>query len=142
MKWLTNNSEKDERLYVFVDSMCRSIYFEAEEEEAKLGPIDTWKFTLPKEVFQGVKNNPDNAGFCPEGHLDCQLGGVLNLTSCYKETYDMTVPILMSKPHLLDADDSFHAVLQGLSPAESLHGTRLYIEPVTGFLLGKRFLSV
>ena len=101
-----------------------------------MGPIETWKYVLPKEVFQGVEENPDNLGFCVNGN--CNPGGVLNLTTCLNDTLGVTLPYLMSKPHLLDADQIFHDQLEGLSPSDELHGTRLYAEPVTGFVLRKK----
>ena len=118
--------------------MCRSLYFEAKERPTNIGPIETWEYILPKEVFEGAETNPDNLGFCPNGN--CNPGGVLNLTTCYKEVYDTAVPYLMSKPHLLDADAEYHTVLEGLKPTDELHGTRLFVEPITGLLLGERIL--
>lgn len=126
--------EKNELAYVFVDSMCRSIFFTAEEQSVMLGPVETWKYILPGEVFQSAELNVDNRGYCPDGY--CLPSGVLNISSCYKETFDIAVPFVMSQPHLLNADKSISSVLEGLSPNDELHGTRLFVEPITGLLLG------
>ena len=114
--------------------MCRSLYFKAAETPVNLGPVETWKYSLPASVFQSVAENPLNQGFCA-GDI-CLPSGLLNLTTCYKDTYDISLPYVLSKPHLLDVDHSVQSQVLGLSPDSDKHGTDLFVEPITGLLLG------
>ena len=114
--------------------MCRSLYFKAAETPVTLGPVETWKYSLPASVFQSAAENPLNQGYCA-GDI-CLPSGLLNLTTCFKDTYDLSLPYVLSKPHLLDVDQSVQSQVLGLSPDSDKHGTDLFVEPITGLLLG------
>ena len=58
--------------------------------------------------------------------LETCLDGLLNLQG------PQGVPIVMSTPHFLDADESLWKAIDGVQPDREKHITYLNIEPTTG----------
>ena len=72
---LTRFSEKDERVYVFLDSMCRSLDFEAAEGSTMLDEVETWAYTLSMEALDS--SSKQNRGFCIGKKRKCPANGTL-----------------------------------------------------------------
>ena len=58
--------------------------------------------------------------------LEACIDGLLDLQGSYN------VPIIMSTPHFLDADESLPEAIDGVDPDPEKHITFLNIEPTTG----------
>jgi hypothetical protein len=126
-------------LFIFVDNMCRTLDFVTNGKEVLVGSVKTWKYSLPKSALD--TNQEKNKGFCV-GEPDsigkprqCLPTGTLSLTTCLKETVGLELPMVMSKPHFLDAEKSLLRHFTGLNPNPKLHQTELYVEPLTGLML-------
>ena len=46
--------------------------------------------------------------------------------------FEENAPVFASKPHFLDADESYLKNIIGLDPVRSLHDSYLDVEPITG----------
>ena len=57
-------TEQNEEVFIFVDSMCRSLNMRPEAEPVMLGEVETWKYVLPSETLLNGDDDPDNGGFC------------------------------------------------------------------------------
>ncbi|XP_063713694.1 lysosome membrane protein 2-like isoform X2 [Symsagittifera roscoffensis] len=128
------------RLYVFMPLMCRSVFFEKQQDEEIEG-VKTTKFTLSPQVFQ--ISFEDNVGFCPDGKREQCLGnGLIDVSNCYASAFgldlnwkSMTPSLIISAPEFLYADNSTVQSVRGLQPNEKEHGTHLNINRKTGVLL-------
>jgi lysosome membrane protein 2 len=99
------------------------------KSETVIDDIDVYTYAPEANLFAFHTDNPDNEGFCvPAGH--CLPAGILNLTTC-----QAGVPIIMSSPHFLYADERFLKDVDGLSPDPLLHNTFLSVEPTTSLLM-------
>lgn len=83
--------------------------------------VNVYTFRLPSNVFDNSTLNPENEGFC-DGK--CLGNGVQNITRCY------IGPAFVSKPHFLDADQTFLDNVVGLKPDREKHEFQLHFEPV------------
>ena len=108
------------RLYVFVEEMCRSVYFKADKKYSGNGKMETLKYIFPQENFDGVP------------------GKVLDLSNCLKELVGQKVPFVLSMPHLMNAEMQVQNKIDGLTPSEKLHSSHCILEPNSGIILGKR----
>jgi lysosome membrane protein 2 len=107
----------------------RSLYLVYNKTEHVLDDIEVYTFAPEAKLFAFHTDNPDNEGFCvPAGN--CLPAGVLNLTTCQQG-----IPIIMSSPHFLYADERFLKDVDGLNPDALLHNTFLSVEPTTGLLM-------
>lgn len=127
---------KDDKLYVFIDAVCRSLYLTYSHLD-----YDTkrWKYTLTQDVLAAADEIPDNMGFCPDGM--CAKSGLLNVTKCAELQTGMGAPVFVSQPHFLNADKTLREAITGMKPDNSHHGTFLSLDPITGFIsdAAKRF---
>jgi len=141
---------KDDPIWIFNDQLSRSIWLDF-YQEADVDGITTYQFSPKPDVF--AMTNPDNFCYCPEVEQcvkvnetaedawdisDCQnktlkllpcIDGLLFLQGSYG------VPIIMSTPHFLDADESLWQAIDGVQPDREKHITFLNIEPTTGMSL-------
>ena len=86
------------------------------------------------------RNNPDNACFClKEEGFSCFKSGVFNMEPC-KRTDDLPLgaPIALSYPHFYQADPSYLAAVEGLSPDKEKHQFYVDVLPEFGFPLAIR----
>ena len=94
-----------------------------------------------REAEYGFKrNNPDNACFCLEEEgFSCFKSGVFNMEPC-KRTADRPrgAPIALSYPHFYQADPSYLAAVEGLSPDKEKHQFYVDVLPEFGFPLAIR----
>ena len=87
--------------------------------------ITTMVFSPPSEVFASPDENEDNAGFCEP--KPCLGTGLLRVSNCRHKA-----PLVMSQPHLCDADEKVAKSIDGINPDPEKHKTRLYIDPHGG----------
>lgn len=118
--------DKSRVLYIFESDLCRSLYLIYNGTYYINDDIEVYNFGPDEYFFANSSVNPDNGGFCvPKGN--CLPAGILNLTSCTGG-----IPIIMSSPHFLFADDQFLRDVVGLKPNLTAHTTELFVEPLTG----------
>lgn len=123
---------KNDRVFVFLDSMCRSLDFVSAEEITMLNNVATWEYTLSLEALDSATKQ--NHGFCVGNPRKCSPSGSLSIQTCLKASMGFSLPLVMSKPHFLHGDDSLKMHFDGLSPKPE-HQTSLYAEPNTGTVL-------
>jgi len=121
------NVNSKETLFMFSADICRSIYATFEKEEAIKG-INTLVFTPPSDVFASPDENEKNAGFCEP--KPCLGSGLLRVTNCRHDA-----PLVISQPHLCDADEKVAKTIEGIKPDPTKHKTRLYVEPNLGVMV-------
>jgi len=122
--------KKTDVLYIFNSDLCRSVYIEYEGEgTVSSSHIPVLKFGPTQLVMANETVNPDNAGFCtPRGN--CMGAGVLNVSTCRDG-----VPIVMSQPHFIEADEKYKSAIDGLFPEDLSRKTYIDIEPITGIVI-------
>jgi len=121
------NVNSKETLFMFSADICRSIYATFEREQAIKG-INTLVFTPPSDVFASPDENKKNEGFCEP--KPCLGSGLLRVTNCRHDA-----PLVISQPHLCDADENVTKSVEGIHPDPSKHKTRLYVEPNLGVMV-------
>ncbi|OXA50660.1 Sensory neuron membrane protein 1 [Folsomia candida] len=114
----------------------------AYQHESEFRGISTYRFAATKDLFASPDEFPENECYCvtPREPLDptCAPTGVVRLRSC-----KTGAPVVMSKPHFLDADESVINGVTGMKPEKEKHDTFLDIEPTLGVpLKGVRRIQV
>ena len=89
--------------------------------------IKTYVFSPPSDVFASPDENPDNEGFCEP--KPCLGGGLLRVSNCRHDA-----PLVISQPHLCDADEEVQKTISGIKPDPTKHKTQLFVEPNIGAL--------
>ena len=130
--------QKEDKLWLFNDQLCRSIWL-THEEDVNIDGIKALKFTPPKEVFSFA--NPDNFCYCPDiqecaEEVDSETWDLTNCERCVDGIISLEgcqgVPVIMSTPHFLDGDERLWEAIDGLQPVKDLHVTYLNLEPLSG----------
>ena len=93
--------------------------------------VKTLVFTPPSDVFAAPEENCRNEGFCVP--KPCLGSGLLRVTNCRHDA-----PLVISQPHLCDADEKVQKTIKGIAPDPSKHKTRLYVEPTLGVMVKVR----
>ncbi len=133
--------EKTDIIQIFNSDLCRSfdmVYL----EESKTNNIKTMDFHMKSDIFANSTINPANEGiylnklfkvvifctykqgFCNSTNDNCSISGIFNTQACN------TIPIILSQPHFLNADQSLIDSIVGIKPNSSLHDSVLRFEPV------------
>ncbi len=76
------DARKDEFIYTFMNDICRSVHLKFNQTRQNLFNIDTYRYTLPNDIFA---NSSDNEGFClldKTQHIQCLPSGLFSLSSC------------------------------------------------------------
>jgi hypothetical protein len=80
------DASKDELIYTFMNDICRSVYLKYNQTHQNSFDINTYRYTLPNDVFA---NSKDNEGFClnyttanKTQALKCLPNGLFSLSSC------------------------------------------------------------
>ncbi len=109
--------EKDEELEVFTSDMMRVIKFEYVKDVTKKD-IDMLRFTFVEETWE------------PNDNYDMDTEGLINLLAVRGS------PVMLSKPHFLDADDDLRDDIKGIdSPAKKNDEFFIDVEPTTGLVM-------
>jgi lysosome membrane protein 2 len=109
--------DTSETLYVYVDELFRSGYFEYNKTIIEDG-VTLYKFILPPSELH--KETQDK-GFNLYGP-----NGVLNLTA----VFPLNVPVFVSKPMFLDGEPVYRQNVSIPPPNASIHDSFLCVEPV------------
>lgn len=119
----------NDKLYIFVTDVCRSLYAEFESEIEWKG-VKALHYTGSRHNMQDPEEYPPNKCFCllesESRPLRCLKEGVLNLINC------LGVSIIASFPHLYNASMDYRQYAEGLFPDRMKHQTFIDIEPKTG----------
>jgi len=137
--------KKDQVMDMFISLMCRRIKLEYEKDMEHEG-LTSYRFIPPENAMGShtdpnpKRNNPDNACFCLEEEgFSCFKSGVFNMEPC-KRTAELPLgaPIALSYPHFYQADPSYLAAVEGLSPEKEKHQFYVDVLPEFGFPLAIR----
>ena len=119
------NIKKDQILYFFNPDLCRSSSLEYLKENDIEG-VKTYDFHLSPNIFSNNETlNPLYKGFCPKD--DCLGTGVQSIRECRDG-----LPMFISLPHFLNADEKFNKSVIGLNPDSDKHDYIVSLEPMTG----------
>ena len=88
------------RLDIFVDLLCRSLYFER-TQQSRVNKIKVDVYNVPLDELK--KEN--NRGYWKKG-LTIR-DGMIDLSSCMKLTFGESAPLIASLPHFLYAAKSY-----------------------------------
>uniref|UniRef100_A0A914WYM8 Uncharacterized protein n=1 Tax=Plectus sambesii TaxID=2011161 RepID=A0A914WYM8_9BILA len=139
--------ERDDRLYLYVDDICRSMYLVYDQDITQSG-IDGYRFVIPRELFDMTLI--ENCGFChyrthqlyPQQPSTCLPRGLLDVGFCQQVPvpipgmpFSVAPPIAVSNPHFLFADDFVVNSIGRFSPTVDNDQTYIDIEPTTGAIL-------
>ncbi|CAH8493814.1 unnamed protein product [Schistosoma haematobium] len=113
--------------YIFASDICRSIQFTI-DSIVKFNHLPVFKFIPMLDTFKSPKYYEKNKGFCLDWP-NCYDDGVLDMSSCQPG-----IPIAVSQPHFLNANQSYQNAIDGLYPTDELN-TMIYIEPNTGYVI-------
>lgn len=126
--------QKTDRIHLFRKDFCRAIPMVFKEEidkEDMYGGIKAYRFSPADNLLDSEEDNPENACFCKGGSCEGVPSGTFNISTC-----SYGAPILLSRPHFLNADESLKEDVVGLSGNPAEHDSYIDIEPVTGMTLG------
>ncbi|CAI2725804.1 unnamed protein product [Schistosoma spindalis] len=118
---------KNDQPYIFASDICRSIQFTM-DSIVKLNDLPVLKFIPMLDTFKSSKYYEKNKGFCLNWP-NCYDDGVLDMSSCQPG-----IPIAVSQPHFLNANQSYQNAIDGIHPTDELN-TIIYIEPLTGYVI-------
>ncbi|CBY10066.1 unnamed protein product [Oikopleura dioica] len=121
------------RLDIFVDLLCRSLYFER-TEQSRVSKIKVDVYNVPLDELK--KEN--NRGYWKKGLTN--RDGMIDLSSCTKLTFGESAPLIASLPHFLYAAKNYEN-MYNVRPSIEKHSSFIKVEPMTGIILeaAKRF---
>ncbi|KAK0417647.1 hypothetical protein QR680_013126 [Steinernema hermaphroditum] len=129
--------EKDERLEVFVPSLCRSIYLIFEKEVEYEG-ILAYRFVMPAEVLNSSLSenrifcNSNDKSYFSDDKEDCLPAGLLDISRCQKGE----PTIVFSLPNFLFADQKVKDSIRGVNVSDATRDqVTVDIEPRLGVIL-------
>jgi len=119
------NVQRHDVLRAFVAELYRSGDF-VYSYDTKVHDINLYHYVVAPYELENASTYSRNYGYSAFGKP-----GVLNLTAVFPEN----LPIFVSKPHFLDADQSYLQGVNGLHPIRSIHDSFFEVEPLTGVVL-------
>ncbi|EFO94384.1 CRE-SCAV-2 protein [Caenorhabditis remanei] len=136
---------KNEKLYVYVAELCRSIWLEFKEEVEYRG-LKAYRYVVPPEVFDVTY--PGNEGYCnpsdkqffssQNDSVGCLPKGLLEISKCQKSQ----PPITISLPNFLYAPSEVKESVKGLNGTDDIRDSIVVdIEPRVGAVLYARRVS-
>lgn len=150
--WFPPGIDRDDELRVFVPDMCGAIKLSFGGDVVHHDGIPSMRFLAsPSNFDYGLEENEcycvddnggdwieDFAGFGGdeeerEEACEGKVRGVFDVAPC-----KLGVPLLLSWPHLLDADEAASEGVEGLSPNRSKHALTMDFEPTLGLGLSAR----
>ncbi|RWS29651.1 scavenger receptor class B member 1-like protein [Leptotrombidium deliense] len=139
---------KLDNIKFFNPDICRVLNLKR-EKNVELFSIQATRFKLDENTFKNKNDYPPNACYTskipkPQPQLiNLQRtpaaqrlrqpfpSGVFDVSNCR-----YGVPLMLSAPHFLNADQYYFSTIDGMSPNESLHGFWVDIDPTTGSTVG------
>jgi lysosome membrane protein 2 len=117
--------DEDEILVAWIPSLFRKIGLSnpTHDSYTKQG-IKLLKFSVAESGFWNYTANPFNAPYFQN------VSGILDVADGWSQT-----PVVMSRPHFLDADPTIQEMYNGLNPTFDLHTTYIGVEPTTGITM-------
>ncbi|CAJ0580968.1 unnamed protein product, partial [Mesorhabditis spiculigera] len=131
--------QKDQRIYVFITQLCRSVYL-VFKEEVMYRDIPAYRFVLPADVLD--QSLDENKGYCNptdkkffaslQNDTECLPRGLLDISHCQQGQ----PPIVISMPAFHYAPDEVKNHIRGLN-ATNPETDEIYvdIEPQLGSVL-------
>lgn len=129
------NFKKSMNMKMFRSVFCRPVVLDFLEETHTPQGFRTYKYTLQKNIFASPEENPDNSCYCHQGQ--CPGRGLQPISACY---YD--IPVVLSLPHFLDADQEIISKVDGISPDNEIHRSVAYVQPEYGIPLDGNALRI
>ncbi|XP_053958706.1 protein croquemort [Anastrepha ludens] len=125
------NRGSDEYITVYITDTCRIINL-VPSGEVEFQGIKTIKYETKPDTFDNGQRNPDMACYCPSDKQpdNCPATGATDLSSCTEG-----VPMYLSHPHFMYADESYADTVTGLSPDYEKHNFFILMEPKLGIPL-------
>ncbi|XP_061399050.1 protein peste-like [Musca vetustissima] len=120
------NLKKYESIEYYFTDFCRPVTADYDSEVYYKG-VWAYRYKISPSAFDNGTMYPENKCFC-DG--ECLPYGVFNISSCY-----YGIPILISKPHFMDADPFYADQVEGIAPNRTAHETYLILEPRTGLMM-------
>ncbi|XP_073827386.1 protein peste-like [Musca autumnalis] len=118
--------KKYESIEYFFTDFCRPVTADYDSEVYFKG-VKGYRYKISPSVFDNGTMYPESKCYC-DG--ECMPYGVFNISSCY-----YGLPLLISKPHFLDADPFYAEQVEGMAPNRTAHETYIILEPRTGLML-------
>lgn len=134
---------KNEKLYVYVAELCRSIWLEFKEEVEFRG-LKAYRYVVPPEVFdvtqegnQGFCNPSDKMFFSSQNQTSgCLPKGLQEISKCQKSQ----PPITISLPNFLYAPDEVRKSVKGLNETDDVRDSIIVdIEPVSAVERSRKY---
>uniref|UniRef100_A0A1I8MRM7 CD36 family protein n=1 Tax=Musca domestica TaxID=7370 RepID=A0A1I8MRM7_MUSDO len=120
------NLKKYESIEYFFTDFCRAVKADYDSEVYYKG-VRAFRYKISPSAFDNGTTYPESKCYC-DG--ECMPFGVFNISSCY-----YGLPILISKPHFMDADPFYANGVEGMAPNRSAHETYIIVEPRTGLVM-------
>lgn len=149
------SADQDDHVYIYSSDLCRSFRLPYSNTHSNNFGIKLRRYELPPDVYA---NSSENQGFCvnttgPNNthSIECLPDGLMSLKPCIKckfinynsypylfiilvsgSAISLPLPIIVSSPHFLDADQKVKEAVGGLNPDPEIHRSFMDVEPITG----------
>ena len=127
--FLPKNVKKSDTIYFYIRDLCHAMPFEYQKEIVNENGIPGLRYVPSSNAFGTPQENPDNACYCDNPVGNCNTpSGVFNNSACQFDG-----PVLISWPHLFQADPKLLERVEGLDPVAEKHQSFMDIQPVSFF---------
>lgn len=113
---------KSAELFVYVDEARRSVPMEY-TDEYEIEGLKLLNYEISRKALENSTTNPTNALWN------------IHTTAIFNLSQIKMMPMIITKPHFLDCDDSMKQGVVGLNPVYELHETRLGIHQISGIVM-------
>ncbi|XP_075153536.1 protein peste-like [Haematobia irritans] len=118
--------KRHESIEYFFNDFCRALTMDY-IDDVIIDGILGYRYHISPSSFDNGTLNAANKCYC---HGECLPHGVFNVSSCY-----FGLPVMVSKPHFMDADPMFAGEVEGMAPNRTWHETSIILEPRTGLVI-------
>ncbi|XP_067625977.1 protein croquemort isoform X2 [Eurosta solidaginis] len=128
--WVPNRSH-DEYITIYITDTCRIINL-MPTAETKVAGIKAIKYETQPDTFDNGQRNTDMKCYCPKELQpnNCPATGATHMGSCTQD-----LPIFLSHPHFMYADESYAHKINGMEPNYDRHKFFITMEPKLGIPL-------
>lgn len=120
-----SNIPKNSSFRLYRRAFCRTISIVHDGDKLTEDGFEGYLYKSEKNFLASKEINPSNDCFCKTD--ECLPNGLGDMSPCY-----YGIPIVMSRPHFLDADPVLVEQIDGLFPNEDKHGFHMLIHPEMG----------